>query len=81
MKALIILTIIIFSTPFSFADTIKIKDKFLNSIESLLNDNFKGTDFTIKSALKNKLHNEKSVFDASPTACDVISASIIDLSH
>ena len=49
MKALIILTIIIFSTPFSFADTIKIKDKFLNSIESLLNDNFKGTDFTIKS--------------------------------
>ena len=49
MKSLIILTIIIFSTPFSFADTIKIKDKFLNSIESLLNDNFKGTDFTIKS--------------------------------
>lgn len=49
MKALIILTIIIFSTPFSFADTIKIKDKFLNSIENLLNDNFKGTDFTIKS--------------------------------
>tara|TARA_B100000902_G_scaffold284646_1_gene270631 strand:- start:913 stop:1758 length:846 start_codon:yes stop_codon:yes gene_type:complete len=49
MKALIILTIIIFSTPFSFADTVKIKDKFLNSIESLLNDNFKGTDFTIKS--------------------------------
>ena len=49
MRALIILTIIIFSTPFSFADTVKIKDKFLNSIESLLNDNFKGTDFTIKS--------------------------------
>ena len=49
MKALIILTIIILSTPFSFADTIKIKDKFLNSIENLLNDNFKGTDFTIKS--------------------------------
>ena len=49
MKALIILIIIIFSTPFSFADTVKIKDKFLNSIESLLNDNFKGTDFTIKS--------------------------------
>ena len=49
MKSLIILTIIIFSTPFSFADTVKIKDKFLNSIESLLNDNFKGTDFTIKS--------------------------------
>ena len=26
------------------------------------------TDFTIKSALKNKLHKEKSVFEARPTA-------------
>jgi adhesin/invasin len=49
IKTLIILTIILVSTPFSFADTIKIKDKFLNSIETLLNDNFKNTDFSIKS--------------------------------
>jgi hypothetical protein len=26
------------------------------------------TDFTTKSALKNKLHKEKSVFEARPTA-------------
>ena len=39
------------------------------------------TDFTIKSALKNKLHKEKSVFEARPTAWDVISASIFKVSH
>ena len=39
------------------------------------------TDFTIKSALKNKLHKEKSVFEARPNAWDVISASIFKVSH
>ncbi len=39
------------------------------------------TDFTITSALKNKLKIEKSALLASPTACDVISASIKCVSH
>ena len=39
------------------------------------------TDFTIISALKNKLSIEKSALLASPTACDVISASIKLVSH
>ena len=34
------------------------------------------TDLTIISALKNKFISEKSALDASPTACDEISASI-----
>jgi hypothetical protein len=39
------------------------------------------TDFTIISALKNRLIKEKSVLAPNPTACDVISASIINSSH
>ena len=39
------------------------------------------TDFTIISALKNKFIIEKSALLASPTACDVISASIKLVSH
>ena len=39
------------------------------------------TDFTITSALKNKFKIEKSALLASPTACDVISASIKCVSH
>ena len=37
------------------------------------------TDFTIMSALKNKLNNEKSVLVPSSTAFAAISASIITL--
>ena len=37
------------------------------------------TDFTIKSALKNKLRSEKSVFVPNSTAFDAMSASIITL--
>ena len=39
------------------------------------------TDFTITSALINKLMIEKSALLARPTACDVISASIKCVSH
>ena len=39
------------------------------------------TDFTIMSALKKRLNIEKSVLLVSPTACDVISASIKLVSH
>ena len=35
------------------------------------------TDFTIMSALINKLSKEKSVLDANPTAWDDMSASIL----
>ena len=39
------------------------------------------TDFTIISALINKLIIEKSVLLARPTACEDISASILVTSH
>ena len=39
------------------------------------------TDFTIISALRNNVVIEKSVLLARPTACEVISASIMDSSH
>ena len=48
----IVLSVFIFTT--SNADTTKFKDKFLNSIETLLNDNFDDTDFSIKSKEGNK---------------------------
>ena len=44
---LIILSIFIFTV--SHADATKIRDKFFNSIETLLDDNFENTDFSIKS--------------------------------
>ncbi len=44
---LIILSIFIFTA--SHADATKIRDKFFNSIETLLDDNFENTDFSIKS--------------------------------
>ena len=48
----ILLSVFIFTT--SNADTTKFKDKFFNSIETLLNDNFEDTDFSIKSKEGNK---------------------------
>ena len=39
------------------------------------------TDFTIMSALMNKLHKEKSTELPNPTDCDAISASMKNLSH
>ena len=54
IKILIFLAFIVFSIPFSFADTLKIKDKFFNSFESFLNENFENTDFTIKSIENSK---------------------------
>ena len=48
----IVLSVFIFTT--SNADTTKFKDKFFNSIETLLNDNFEDTDFSIKSKEGNK---------------------------
>ena len=48
----IVLSVFIFTT--SNADTTRFKDKFFNSIETLLNDNFEDTDFSIKSKEGNK---------------------------
>mgnify|MGYP003314440585 CR=1 FL=1 len=49
IKNLVILFFLFFLTTVSFADTLKIKDKFVSSFESFLNENFENTDFTIKS--------------------------------
>ena len=46
---LIILSIVIFSSAVSVADTSKLKNNFFSSIENLLDGNFKNTDFSIKS--------------------------------
>ena len=54
IKNLVILLFLFFLTPFSFADTLKIKNKFVSSFESFLNENFENTDFTIKSIENNK---------------------------
>ena len=54
IKNLVILLFLLFLTPFSFADTLKIKNKFVSSFESFLNENFENTDFTIKSIENNK---------------------------
>ena len=54
IKNLVILFFVLFLTPFSFADTLKIKNKFVSSFESFLNENFENTDFTIKSIENNK---------------------------
>ena len=54
IKNLFILLFLLFLTPFSFADTLKIKNKFVSSFESFLNENFENTDFTIKSIENNK---------------------------
>ena len=54
VKNLVILFFLLFLTPFSFADTLKIKNKFVSSFESFLNENFENTDFTIKSIENNK---------------------------
>ena len=54
IKNLVILFFLLFLTPFSFADTLKIKNKFVSSFESFLNENFENTDFTIKSIENNK---------------------------
>ena len=52
-KYLIILfSVLVFST--SSADTSKLKDNFFSSIESLLDGNFKDTDFSIKAKEGNK---------------------------
>ena len=53
IKNLVILFFLLL-TSFSFADTLKIKDKFVSSFESFLNENFENTDFTIKSIENNK---------------------------
>ena len=53
-KNLVILFFLLFLTSFSFADTLKIKDKFVSSFESFLNENFENTDFTIKSIENSK---------------------------
>ena len=54
MKRYIIVLFYIFIFTSSNADTVNIKDKFFNSIESLLDDNFENTDFSIKSKEGNK---------------------------
>jgi len=54
LKNLVILLFLFFLTPFSFADTLKIKKKFVSSFEGFLNENFENTDFTIKSIENNK---------------------------
>ena len=54
IKNLVILFFLFFLTPFSFADTLKIKNKFVSSFESFLNENFENTDFTIKSIENSK---------------------------
>ena len=54
IKNLVILLFLLFLTPFSFADTLKIKNKFVSSFEGFLNENFENTDFTIKSIENNK---------------------------
>ena len=54
IKNLVILFFVLFLTPFSFADTLKIKNKFVSSFEGFLNENFENTDFTIKSIENNK---------------------------
>jgi len=54
IRNLLILFFLFFLTPFSFADTLKIKNKFVSSFESFLNENFENTDFTIKSIENNK---------------------------
>lgn len=51
---LIILSIVIFSSAVSVADTSKLKNNFFSSIENLLDGNFKNTDFSIKSKEGNK---------------------------
>ena len=53
IKNLVILFFLLL-TSYSFADTLKIKDKFFNSFESFLNENFENTDFTIKSIENSK---------------------------
>jgi len=54
IKNLVILFFLFFLTTVSFADTLKIKDKFVSSFESFLNENFENTDFTIKSIENSK---------------------------
>ena len=54
IKNLVILFFLFFLTPFSFADTLKIKNEFVSSFESFLNENFENTDFTIKSIENSK---------------------------
>ena len=54
MKRYLIILFYIFIFTSSNADTVHIKDKFFNSIESLLDDNFENTDFSIKSKEGNK---------------------------
>ena len=51
---LIILSIVIFSSAVSVADTSKLKNNFFSSIENFLDGNFKDTDFSIKSKEGNK---------------------------
>ena len=49
---IILFSVLVFST--SSADTSKLKDNFFSSIESLLDGNFKDTDFSIKAKEGNK---------------------------
>ena len=51
---LIVLSVIIFSSVASVADTSKLKNNFFSSIENFLDGNFKDTDFSIKSKEGNK---------------------------
>ena len=50
MKNIFVLFLTLFISSLANADTLKIKDSFFSSIESLLDGNFEDTDFTIKSA-------------------------------
>ena len=54
MKKLFIIILSLFIFTVSNADTTKIKDKFFNSIETLLDSNFENTDFSFKSKEGNK---------------------------
>ena len=51
---LIVLSVLIFSSAVSVADTSKLKNNFFSSIENFLDGNFKDTDFSIKSKEGNK---------------------------
>ena len=51
---LIVLSVVIFSSAVSVADTSKLKNNFFSSIENFLDGNFKDTDFSIKSKEGNK---------------------------
>ena len=58
-----------------------IDGEFIGRGEAAPSARYNESSDRILSALKNKLSIEKSVLLASPTACEVISASIYSISH